>query len=217
MGRPPKVKTPLGHRLLQIRGGEKRADFCRDVGISERTFGDYERGDSLPDAETLNKLAKYRNINLNWLITGEGEMFGSSDLRKKFAKEFNLDEQKIAHLTDDEVIERCLRGEEAKFTQSPIFVQARPALATKTTNKIDPTLFETIAKKIFEEHQKHGLKLAPIVLTVETAKIYNNIASRVVDMNDKAAVEAMIPVVIKELGEQLKEAETDPGTGKHLA
>ncbi len=82
---------------------------------------------------------------------------------------------------------------------------------------IDPALFETIAKQVSKEHEKHGLKLAPIVLTVETAKIYNNIASRVVDMNDKAAVEAMIPVAIRELGERLKEAEAEPGTGKRLA
>ncbi len=89
---------------------------------------------------------------------------------------------------------------------------------TANLNKsLDPELFERLSKLCSKEHKDHGITLAAPKLTVATVELYNSISSRIVDMNDKAAVEAMIPVAIRELGERLKEAEAEPGTGKRLA
>ena len=90
-------------------------------------------------------------------------------------------------------------------------------LQQSATSTLDAKLLGGLSNLCAAEHKKHGINLAGPALTIATIEIYNNIASRVVDMNDKAAVEAMIPVAIKELGERLEEAKDEPGTGKRLA
>ena len=90
MGRAPIAKTELGQRLLRIRGSEKRSDFCTRTGVSDRTFGNYERGTSLPDTDFLSKLAESEGINLNWLVTGRGEMYASGGDRGKIPPDERL-------------------------------------------------------------------------------------------------------------------------------
>lgn len=78
MARAEIIKTPLGERLRRVRkndGDPLRADFARKLGVSEKTLGNYERGDSAPDAYVIEKYSKELGVNLTWLITGEGEMF----------------------------------------------------------------------------------------------------------------------------------------------
>jgi len=45
------------------------------LGISISTIARIERGESQPDAELLQKMRDLWKVNLNWLLTGEGEMF----------------------------------------------------------------------------------------------------------------------------------------------
>nr|WP_319389132.1 helix-turn-helix transcriptional regulator [uncultured Cohaesibacter sp.] len=182
-------------KLLRLNLNLTQSGLAEAVGYSQGYVSDIESDRSKPSSKFVKTLITlFPNVNGDWLLTGEGEML-KAPLQQ----------------TGSDV---------------PYRPRSRPELPTRemmlqdfvsSPRSIDPALFETIAKQVSKEHEKHGLKLAPIVLTVETAKIYNNIASRVVDMNDKAAVEAMIPVAIRELGERLKEAEAEPGTGKRLA
>lgn len=41
------------------------------------TLGGYERGDTFADQEFLTRYKREFSVNLDWLITGEGEMFAS--------------------------------------------------------------------------------------------------------------------------------------------
>jgi len=78
MARPERIKTPLGQRLSDVRkalGYDERVAFADLLGLPKDTLGNYERGDREPD---LRLLAVYRDrfgVDLNWLATGEGEMF----------------------------------------------------------------------------------------------------------------------------------------------
>lgn len=54
--------------IAQIKFGDK-------LGIAPTTYVKYERGERKPSYEVLEILYKNYNVNLNWLITGEGEMF----------------------------------------------------------------------------------------------------------------------------------------------
>ncbi|WP_428429460.1 helix-turn-helix domain-containing protein [Pararhizobium sp.] len=80
-GRPEVAKTELGERLRAIRktmGDLDREEFASRLGISAQVLGKIERGDSEPD---LAVLAAYRSefgVDLNWLATGEGEMFSAN-------------------------------------------------------------------------------------------------------------------------------------------
>lgn len=71
-------KTPLAQRLRRIRreaGDPERDDFAKTLGIHKNTLAYYERGDRTPDAEVLRNYRDQCQIDINWLVTGEGEMF----------------------------------------------------------------------------------------------------------------------------------------------
>ena len=60
-----KIRETLGLSIV------KMADR---LGIPSRTLGGYERGERTPSIELLSQLYKVFNININWFVSGEGEM-----------------------------------------------------------------------------------------------------------------------------------------------
>jgi transcriptional regulator with XRE-family HTH domain len=78
MARPEKIKTPLGQRLSDARkrlGYDERPVFAEALRIPLSTLANYERGESAPNADVLAIYHLQFGINLNWLISGKGEMF----------------------------------------------------------------------------------------------------------------------------------------------
>jgi phage repressor protein C with HTH and peptisase S24 domain len=67
-------------RFTEIRKEKKpsKRQFSKDLGINQSVVGDIELGYREPSREVLVKLAKVYNVNINWLLTGEGEMYLSS-------------------------------------------------------------------------------------------------------------------------------------------
>jgi len=63
-------------RLKQIREELRKTqkEMAALVGGHESTWQKYERGDSLPGSEVLQSLANL-GFNINWILTGEGEMY----------------------------------------------------------------------------------------------------------------------------------------------
>lgn len=55
--------------------GLKRPDFAREVGINNTTLHNYVKGRPIKAENAAKIVERYPNVNLNWLITGEGEMF----------------------------------------------------------------------------------------------------------------------------------------------
>ncbi len=70
-------ENDIGFRLQQVidaLGYRKLIDFINDIGINKSTFyGILNQGRS-PTADTLLLLRK-KGINVDWLISGEGDMF----------------------------------------------------------------------------------------------------------------------------------------------
>ena len=52
----------------------KITDFAEQAGIAYRTMQGYIGGEREPNAEGMSGIAK-AGVNLNWLVSGEGEMF----------------------------------------------------------------------------------------------------------------------------------------------
>lgn len=79
MARPEvEPKTPLGKRLREVRaasGDPERDEFAVQLGINKSSVANYERGERIPDADTLAAYSRIFNVNLNWLVSGEGGMF----------------------------------------------------------------------------------------------------------------------------------------------
>ncbi len=68
-------------KIKQIRLGLKmsQGDFARKINVVQQQLSKYERGENKPSAEFLTKLVERINVNVNWLLTGEGEMFIAPD------------------------------------------------------------------------------------------------------------------------------------------
>lgn len=81
MARPEVIKTQLGQRLRSVRkylGDPRRESFAKNLGISPKTLANHERGDSAPDANVLAAYREKYGVDINWLVTGLGSMFGAA-------------------------------------------------------------------------------------------------------------------------------------------
>jgi len=63
----------LGERLKLVRGATSQKAFASELSAHENTVSNAERRNSAT-LEYLLRLAAVRNINLHWLLTGQGSM-----------------------------------------------------------------------------------------------------------------------------------------------
>lgn len=67
-----------GDRVKEVRvevcGERGRSAFARKLGVNESNVRGYEEGRVLP-AEVGLAISKIANININWLLTGDGEKY----------------------------------------------------------------------------------------------------------------------------------------------
>lgn len=78
MARPEIIKTELGQRLRDVRkaiGDPQRDEFANELGISDKSLANYERGDRVPDAHVLACYFLRYKVNVTWIVAAEGSMF----------------------------------------------------------------------------------------------------------------------------------------------
>ena len=63
----------IGKRLLSVRGERDQRGFSRHVNVSQQAISNYERGNLPASWSFLRKMIDDFNINVNWLITGQGQ------------------------------------------------------------------------------------------------------------------------------------------------
>ena len=68
-------ETTIAERIKYIRGSRKRIVFCRKLDIFRNTLQKWEANKGFPDFESLLKLHKIFEVNINWLISGEGNPY----------------------------------------------------------------------------------------------------------------------------------------------
>lgn len=71
----------VGQKLKEVRKHFKlkQQEFAKELGIPDRTYWGYEKGVIDASLICLQNVNKKFNVNLNWLIVGEGEMFITKD------------------------------------------------------------------------------------------------------------------------------------------
>jgi len=71
-----KPSSNIGDRIKQIRQMLKltQKTFATSLGISAGFVSDIEKGKKFPGSQVLISLKKTYNINLDWLLTGDGYM-----------------------------------------------------------------------------------------------------------------------------------------------
>ena len=63
----------MGERLRLVRGATSQKAFADELGVHENSVANAERRDSATQ-DYLLRIAEIRNINLHWLLTGNGTM-----------------------------------------------------------------------------------------------------------------------------------------------
>lgn len=85
MARPEKEpKTELAKRLREVRrslGDPERSEIAKTLGVSVSTLAFYERGESEPTASVLAIYRSAYDIDLDWLLTGNGKMHVGDDVQ----------------------------------------------------------------------------------------------------------------------------------------
>lgn len=74
----------LAINLVETRKklGLSQGELAKRLGMLQSQYSNYERGTRKPSVEVLEKLVKQFNININYLLTGDGPMFITPELHK---------------------------------------------------------------------------------------------------------------------------------------
>jgi len=74
--------STFGDRLKALRKAKKmnQTQLAKVIGCSQPTVHDYEKGGVSPSIEGLQKIANEYKVNMNWLLTGEGDMYLSANI-----------------------------------------------------------------------------------------------------------------------------------------
>lgn len=64
-------------------GDPERDVFSNSLAVDKTTLAAYERGQRTPDADTLARYRELHGIDINWLVTGDGQMFVDLDKAPK--------------------------------------------------------------------------------------------------------------------------------------
>jgi transcriptional regulator with XRE-family HTH domain len=62
----------IGDRIIQVRGKRTQHAFAQSIQIAKITLLRYEKGERVPDAETVARICENHSIDYTWLITGKG-------------------------------------------------------------------------------------------------------------------------------------------------
>lgn len=102
--------------------------FSERSGINYRSVQNYMRGDREPNSEAYLKFAQL-GININWLLTGEGEMFigGSSTNYLTQQEQALLEDYRESNEQGKEAIEK---------TASALAAKIKPQHGSRTTMNI---------------------------------------------------------------------------------
>jgi len=64
----------LGNRIKIVRGDLTQKEFAKKIGVHTHTAQLYEQG-NIPKGDVLQRICEKFRININWLLTGEGEPY----------------------------------------------------------------------------------------------------------------------------------------------
>lgn len=68
-------KKVIGEKIKMIRGPKDRISFAANLNVPPNYLSRYENGKVIPSADFLQSLAQKHNVNINWLLADQGEMY----------------------------------------------------------------------------------------------------------------------------------------------
>jgi len=93
------------------------AQFTNKVGISAQTFSHWKKGASFSVFHITKIKEAYKNLDLNWLFTGEGNKFLQSDNIIVLEKNRSLTEKNSDQQKQIEILEYTIRTQRELIDQ----------------------------------------------------------------------------------------------------
>ncbi|RHK39933.1 XRE family transcriptional regulator [Anaerobutyricum hallii] len=76
------INMTLSERIKEVRtsSGDTQTKFAEKLSISRSAVSKIESGENTPSSQTIALICKIYNINYQWLVNGNGEMFKENDI-----------------------------------------------------------------------------------------------------------------------------------------
>jgi transcriptional regulator with XRE-family HTH domain len=73
------LSSKISARIKEVREklGLSQTEAAKKIGVHVQTLSKYERGEQSPSSDTIVAFMENLDINPEWLLTGEGRMFGA--------------------------------------------------------------------------------------------------------------------------------------------
>ena len=101
------MNTDIGSRLKYVLEDKKMSlkEFSRQSGISYRTLQEYMKNKMVPGGELLVELRYKLNISIDWLLTGEGPMYLSTQISSLNSTSIDLLKEGLEKLKEERMEE----------------------------------------------------------------------------------------------------------------
>ncbi|EHO40400.1 helix-turn-helix domain protein [Caldithrix abyssi DSM 13497] len=90
--------------ILIKKLGLAKKDFAKSINVSPGNLSDWLKGKSEPSSKALIRICEIYNVNLNWLLTGQGNMFlqpSPPPTVNEHAQAYQAKEQEIERLKQE--------------------------------------------------------------------------------------------------------------------
>lgn len=160
----------VGERLRQILNIKNVTPYKmgQEIPITRAMIGNYISGENEPSVKNIILIAEYLDANINWLLTGKGEMFNNEEeIRKDYSPEenptenLNVNESPTIYgldndisITDPKFKEHSLLNSINNMSQAMIISANTGERNSKNMEK----LIDLLTKKIEESDKPDTLK-----------------------------------------------------------
>jgi transcriptional regulator with XRE-family HTH domain len=96
-------KIKLGDRVKHIRKSKNltQSEFAIVLETSAGFISDIESGNKIPGSELLKSLLRKFQVNINWILTGDGDIFISEEENKKLIDSKDIPKENIKEWIDN--------------------------------------------------------------------------------------------------------------------
>lgn len=195
----------IAQRLMAARkelGYANREEFAEAYGAPKKTIEKYEQGHSKVPPQLMLWLRDRHNLNLTWLMSGEGAMLDTV-LTKALREAGSAPD---ANLGDAPSFDRAIEW----FVKSAASGPARPV------QEVSEELMETLARVVTASYESVGHRVSSEKVTVEATRLLNRLRN-MVELADPREIELALELLKYQLRKRLQQASEAPGTGKRSA
>lgn len=192
--------STLGERIKEAAdkvGGLNQ--LAERTAFARRTIGDWVSGSSEPKAGQIAKIALVTGVSVRWLVLEHGPMLDAPTVHDVLA----IGAEK------DAAAERAFLG--------PDLEPVEPEHTPSTSAAISATMFREVKRSVKRLNDAAGIHLPDEAIDQEAIKWYNELVAMARGNPDEGKLRLLLPALEYEIGDAIKSAVAEPGTGKHSA